>query len=376
MNRFLIACGGTGGHLAPGIALAEALISRGHWVQLVISEKKVDQRLVEKYPNMEFCSTPGTPFSFNPIKLAVFGWQQIRSWWFCRSLIRRTEAEIVIGFGGFSCVGIAVASLTERIPLALHESNRMPGRMVRMFHNLARRIYLPPGVRIRGLSPEVARYFGNPVRKEFQKIPHHKARQRLGLDPNRKTLVILGGSQGAQSLNRWVKEKFDNLALEGIQVYCITGLSSSAQSVVTFQTRDGQEIKAVFVNFSDRMPDVLSSADLVVSRAGAGTIAELVRCGVPSILIPYPFAADDHQRANAHYVEQQGGGLVVEQDYLGDLHKEVLDTIFNDWLLQKLRANLERMDRTNVLDLMTRDLETLAQEETKNRRLRTLEEVN
>jgi UDP-N-acetylglucosamine--N-acetylmuramyl-(pentapeptide) pyrophosphoryl-undecaprenol N-acetylglucosamine transferase len=98
---------------------------------------------------------------------------------------------------------------------------------------------------------------------------------------------------------------------------------------------------------------------LVVSRAGAGTISELIRCETPAILIPYPQAADDHQRANAAFFERQGGGLVVEQAFMAALHAEVLDTIFNDWLLRKFRANLQRMDRANSLELILDDLDDL-----------------
>jgi UDP-N-acetylglucosamine--N-acetylmuramyl-(pentapeptide) pyrophosphoryl-undecaprenol N-acetylglucosamine transferase len=101
----------------------------------------------------------------------------------------------------------------------------------------------------------------------------------------------------------------------------------------------------------------MSAADLVVSRAGAGTLAELIRCETPAILIPYPHAADDHQRANAAYVERQGGAVAISQARLGQLHAEVLDLIFNDWLLRKLRSNLQRMDHACSLDFMLDDLE-------------------
>jgi UDP-N-acetylglucosamine--N-acetylmuramyl-(pentapeptide) pyrophosphoryl-undecaprenol N-acetylglucosamine transferase len=104
----------------------------------------------------------------------------------------------------------------------------------------------------------------------------------------------------------------------------------------------------------------LSAADLVVSRAGAGTIAELIRCATPAILVPFPRAADNHQWANARFFEQQGGGLVIDEQYLGALEREVRDVIFNDWLLRKFRANLRRMDRANSLDLVLDDLEGLA----------------
>ena len=104
----------------------------------------------------------------------------------------------------------------------------------------------------------------------------------------------------------------------------------------------------------------MSAADLVISRAGAGTLAELIRCETPAILVPYPQAADDHQRRNAEFFERQGGGISLEQSRLDRLHAEVLDVIFNDWLIRKFRGNLQRMDRANSLEIMLRDLECMA----------------
>ena len=152
----------------------------------------------------------------------------------------------------------------------------------------------------------------------------------------------------------------ESFAREGIQIYCVTGLGKGREGTLTAKTKSGETVQAVFTAFSDRMAEVLSAADLVVSRAGAGTLAELIRCETPVVLVPYPQAADDHQRANAEYFERQGGGVVVAQQRLGDLHREVLDIIFNDWLLRRFRGNLQRMDRANSLELMLGDLEAIA----------------
>jgi UDP-N-acetylglucosamine--N-acetylmuramyl-(pentapeptide) pyrophosphoryl-undecaprenol N-acetylglucosamine transferase len=126
------------------------------------------------------------------------------------------------------------------------------------------------------------------------------------------------------------------------------------------KTKTGAPLRSMFVAFSDRMAELLSAANLVVSRAGAGTLAELIRCETPAILVPFPQAADDHQRANAAFFERQGGGIVVPQDRLAQLRDEVLDTIGNDWLLKKFRGNLQRMDRANALELLLQDLEDIA----------------
>jgi UDP-N-acetylglucosamine--N-acetylmuramyl-(pentapeptide) pyrophosphoryl-undecaprenol N-acetylglucosamine transferase len=204
---------------------------------------------------------------------------------------------------------------------------------------------------------------GLPVRSEVGRRPAAAARAALGLASDHRLLVVLGGSQGAVSLNEWARRHLQFFAAEGVQLYVVTGLGKGREGDVELQTKTGARVRAVFTAFCDRMAELLSAADLVVSRAGAGTLAELIRCETPAILVPYPQAADDHQLANAAFFERQGGGIVVAQSQLGQLHAEVLDLIFNDWLLRKLRANLQRMDRANSLDLMLADLEELIRPE-------------
>jgi UDP-N-acetylglucosamine--N-acetylmuramyl-(pentapeptide) pyrophosphoryl-undecaprenol N-acetylglucosamine transferase len=353
MSRFLISCGGTGGHLSPGISLAEGLKARGHESRLLISMKKVDARLVEKYPHLDFERMPGTGFSWHPAGMARFGASQVSALRHCLGVVRAFRPDVVVGFGGFTSAPAAIAGRMRGIPVALHEANRSRGR-------LAGRVYLPLGIRIPGVRAAATRHAGLPVRREIVRVPAAPARQALGLDPSQKTVVVLGGSQGASSLNAWVRSSFGALAQEGIQLYCVTGLGKAAPETLVLRSRTGEPVKAVLVPFCDRIGELLSAADLVVTRAGAGTLAELIRCEVPAILIPYPHAASDHQRANAAFFERQGGGLVVEESALGDLNSEVLELVFNDWLLRQFRGNLRRMDRSNSLDLMLEDLEAMA----------------
>jgi UDP-N-acetylglucosamine--N-acetylmuramyl-(pentapeptide) pyrophosphoryl-undecaprenol N-acetylglucosamine transferase len=360
MSLFLISCGGTGGHLSPGISLAEGLVARGHTVTLLISQKKVDARLIEKYPHFEFRRVPGTGFSWSPIKFVRCVVTQVRGFFFCLKLVRELHPDGIVGFGGFTSAGIALTGWLRGVPVALHESNRVPGLAIRVLGRLATRVYLPAGIRLASVHSAATRHGGMPVRKEIQRLPQATARAALGLDPNQQVLVVFGGSQGAGPLNDWVRGKLALFAAEGIQVYCVTGLDKGvAAESRELKTKTGAPIRTIFTPFCDQIAELLSAADLVVSRAGAGTIAELIRCVTPAILIPYPHAADDHQRANAAFFERQGGGLVVEQAFIAALHAEVLDTIFNDWLLRKFRANLERMDRENSLELMLGDLEEI-----------------
>jgi UDP-N-acetylglucosamine--N-acetylmuramyl-(pentapeptide) pyrophosphoryl-undecaprenol N-acetylglucosamine transferase len=360
MSRFLISCGGTGGHLSPGISLAEGLAARGHDAKLLISMKKVDARLVEKYPHLRFERVPGTGFSLHPARLVRFASSQVAAVRACLAIVREFRPDVVVGFGGFTSAPAAVAAKMHGIPVALHESNRVPGRAVRALGRFADRVYLPFGIRISGVRAAATRHAGLPVRSEIFRMAGLQARESLGLDATQKVVVVLGGSQGASSLNSWAQARAESLALEGVQLYCVTGLGKAAPETRVHRSRAGESVKAVFVPFCDRIAELLSAADLVVSRAGAGTIAELIRCEVPAILVPYPHAASDHQRANAAFFERQGGGIVIEESGAGDLHSEVLDLVFNEWLLRQFRGNLRRMDRANSLDLMLSDLEAMA----------------
>lgn len=360
MSKFLISCGGTGGHLSPGISLAEGLATPGHEALLLVSQKKVDARLLEKYPRLRFERMPGTGFSWRPLPLLRCVVSQARAFWFCWRLLREARPDAVVGFGGFTSVPLVLAAWLRGIPAAMHESNRVPGLAIRTFGRFAQRVYLPPGIRIPGIRAAVTRHCGLPVRREIVRRPQAAARAALGMDANQRLLVILGGSQGSGALNDWIRSQLPAFAAEGIQVYCVMGLSKGSEGMVEGTTKAGLPVRAVFADFSDQMADLLSAADLVVSRAGAGTLAELIRCETPAILVPYPQAADDHQRANAAFFERQGGGVVVEQAQLDRLGAEVLDVIFNDWLLRKFRGNLQRMDRVSSLDLLLRDIEDLA----------------
>jgi UDP-N-acetylglucosamine--N-acetylmuramyl-(pentapeptide) pyrophosphoryl-undecaprenol N-acetylglucosamine transferase len=360
LSRFVISCGGTGGHISPGISVAEGLLGRGHQVSLLISTKKVDTRLTEKYPHLRFERMPGRGFSWHPARMARFAVSQASALRYCLAYMRAERPDGVVGFGGFTTASAALAGRFLGIPFALHEANRIPGYAVRAFGPFAARVYLPLGIRVTGVRPAAARYAGLPVRKEIVRLPAAASREALGLDPKKKVLVILGGSQGASSLNAWAKARLETLAGEGIQVVCVTGLGKGeAQTRALCSTKD-ESVAAIFMPFCDRVGELLSAADLVVSRAGAGTLAELIRCEAPAILVPYPHAASDHQRANAAFFERQGGGIVVEESGLGGLHSEVLDLIFNDWLLRQFRANLRRMDRSSSLDLILADLEDMA----------------
>jgi UDP-N-acetylglucosamine--N-acetylmuramyl-(pentapeptide) pyrophosphoryl-undecaprenol N-acetylglucosamine transferase len=359
MSRILIACGGTGGHLAPGIAIAEVLQQRGHDCTLLISQKQVDSALIEKYKHLNFRKTPGQAFSGGISKWFSSFWSLLSSLRFSHKLVREAQPDMVLLFGGFISVGLGLAARFAGVPVAVHEANCVPGKAVRLLKHLATRVYLPDGVRLKGVPSERVRYFGYPVRSDVKHSLKVDAWRRLGIKVPNKLLVLIGGSQGAAALNKWALDHSELLAESGISVYCVTGLGKHSTSPIHSSSSSGEDGSVTFVPFSGEMGDVISAADLVITRAGAGSIAEIIHCRAPSILIPYPFAADDHQQANALMHERHGAGLVLEQDALDQLLSEVQGLIFNDWLLAKFKSNLERLDRFDSGARIGQDIEAL-----------------
>ena len=359
MSNFVISCGGTGGHLSPGIALAEGLASRGHTATLLISQKRVDARLIEKYPDLRFVPIPGAPFARDPAGFVKFVVSQTRGFFVSMKLVRTLRPAGIVGFGGFTTAAIIVAARLRGVPVALHEANRVPGRAIRSLARFARRVYLPPGINLPGVKNTVVRHAGLPVRREIARLPREEACRQLGLDPAKKVLAIFGGSQGATVLNDWARRELPHLAAEGVQLYCVTGLGKGAAEVQTLTANDRTRVTAVFTPFCDQVAALLSASDLVIGRAGAGSIAELIRCETPAIVLPYPHAADDHQRANAEWFRQQGGGLVIEQTNLPELSREVFALLHDNARLQGIRVHLHRLDHAATLTFILDDLESL-----------------
>lgn len=358
-RRFLISCGGTGGHLSPGIALAEGLAARGHRATLLISNKKVDTTLIAKYPELAFERIPGAPLAWSLAGLARFVVSQGKGLRFAWRLVRRERPAAIVGFGGFTTASVILVGAVLGVPVLLHEANRVPGRAIRLLGPLARRVYLPEGVSVGGVKAERRRAAGLPVRAEIRRCETTAARESFGLRAVGKVLAVLGGSQGASSLNAWAEREAERLAAAGVQVYVVTGPAKVAGRSWGAAGPGGGGWPVVFSPFCDRMAELMSAADLVVSRAGAGTIAELVRCETPAVLVPYPHAADNHQAANAEYFTRQGGGVMVADDALAGMTEVVLAAIGDDARLGEWRVNLRRMDQADALAVVLDDLEVL-----------------
>ncbi len=328
--------GGTGGHLAPAVAVAQVLQADGHPVVVVASKKAVDAMLLRRYPELRVVTCPGVGWGGKWGQLPGFLASQVGAAWAARRILHREQAGVLVGFGGFLTGGFVLASRWLGVPVVLHEANQVPGKAVRQFARWADQVWLPPSVGPgRWVPPGRVGPLGLPLRAELQPVPQREARLALGLPVEGRLVLVAGGSQGAAALNDWAAAVAPELAAAGVHCLCLGG---GASAPVERFSPAGVLFRQV--PFCDEMACAVSAADVVVARAGAGTIAELARCRRPAVLVPYPYAADQHQAANADYAARVGGCRVCDQGRL-----EELGAIILGWLSDKeaLSAAAERM---------------------------------
>lgn len=346
--------------MAPGLAVGQALIKAGHSASFVISRKQVDSRLVEKYSDLDIIRAPGMAFSKNPLKFFRFLNELKNAVSFGRKLLKDGNYDVVISFGGFNSLGVSIAAIAMNIPIVLHEANRKAGKATRFLGRFAKRIYVPYGVKIPRRKSGQVKYSGYPIREEIKKLSATESKKNFGFDKSANLLLILGGSQGAAALNQWAADNFPKLANDGIDVLCVCGQGKDKFEDKTLTAKDGANRSIKFLEFCDNMASAMSAAELVVARAGAGTIAELARCRVPSVIVPYPFAADNHQYENAKCFEKQGACVVLEQRNLERLYSEVKELFDNAHLRDIMKKNLERVDDLNDTSKIISDLAAIA----------------
>lgn len=357
-KRVLIACGGTGGHLAPGIALAQTLLERGHRCEMLVSQKLVDQRLIQKYPELTFHPMPAvslgkTHSNISPAALLNFFLSQVASINFCNKLFKAFKPQVVVGFGGFSTVSAALCAAATRTPLILHEANHKAGRSIRALASMANLIYLPPGYHNHPLPSAKVRHLGVPLRKDLKEISKVDARAVLGFRSGRPLVVVLGGSQGSGVLNRWAQENLPIFEDHQIDLMCITGPGKAAE-----QTRESNRSRSIFLPFCDQMHLLYAAADLVIGRAGAGTISELIHFRTPSILVPFPLASDHHQDANARHLQALGGTQMLDEKDLPQLMDKVLSLLRADQALTKMQNSLAEITLGDPALTMTQTIES------------------
>ena len=311
--RLVVAGGGTGGHLFPGIAIAQAFINRHpqNQVLFVNAGRPLEKKVLSDL------GWPQRAISIEGIK-GRGRWSQIQAamkvpgaMWKAWRILRAFKADVVLSVGGYSAGPVTAVATLCGIPAVLHEQNRLPGVTNRILGRLVDRVYLTFEESVEHFDPTKVKVCGNPVRDEILSLA---AEQDDSKDDDAFTVLIVGGSQGAQAINKAVVEALPDLTgVEELRWVHQTG-ADDEEMVRTAYVQSG--IDATVRSFFSDMAEIYRQADLIICRAGATTVAEITIIGKAAIFVPFPFAADDHQTRNAQALVDAGAAEMIGQEKL------------------------------------------------------------
>lgn len=342
-KSFFFAGGGTGGHIYPAIAVAQQIIEvePSAKIHFFCSTRSIDTHILRQ-AGFEYTVLPAKSFSVQPRKLINFCRAMLYSYRIAEKAVRIDYNTVVIGSGGFVSTPVCMAAHKHKVPVALLNVDIVPGRANKINARWADQVFVQ--------FPETAKYFaqrkkkvsvvGCPIRSGFKNPRPDKAIEELGLDRNKKILLITGASSGSENINRAVyllRENLDAFA-DDWQIVHLAGLNNFDK--VYSYYRDAK-ISYKVVSYFDDMPDLLAAADLLIGRSGAVSVAEYAVAMVPSICIPYPHHKDKHQYLNAGKLVDVGAAVIVD-----DLPNE---KDRSEWLWEELKKLMKDQNARQVM---------------------------
>lgn len=349
-SRYIISGGGTGGHIFPAISIANALKERFPQAEILF---------VGALGRMEMERVPAAGYPIKGLPVSGFDrknmlrnikvlWNLLRSLILARRIIREFRPDVAIGVGGYASAPVLRAASAYGVPTVIQEQNSYAGVTNKLLARKAARICVAYNGMEKFFPAEKIVKTGNPVRQDLLKpdIGKDEALAFFGLQPGHKTLLVLGGSLGARTINRSVIAQLKALAVSGIQVIWQTGkfyIEDARKAFVAFSNSP-----IVVTDFLSRMDYAYAAADLVISRAGAGTISELCLLGKPVILVPSPNVAEDHQTRNAMaLVEHDAAVMITDADATQKLIPTALKLMMNAEKLTELSKNIRNLAEPN-----------------------------
>ncbi|MBA2250832.1 MAG: undecaprenyldiphospho-muramoylpentapeptide beta-N-acetylglucosaminyltransferase [Chitinophagaceae bacterium] len=356
-RRIIIAGGGTGGHIFPAIAIANALIKQQPGTEILF---------VGALGKMEMKKVPEA--GFNIVGLYIAGYNRssfmknitlpfklAKSFYQVTQILRSFRPDAIIGVGGYSSFPVVRLAQTRQIPTFIHESNSLPGRSNKLLARRAKRVFVS--------SESMNQYFlndnlvvtGNPVRSSIyhSEIIRSEAMEYFGLKLELKTVLVVGGSLGAKSINEAINANISAFKQNNLQLIWQTGKSFADDAAHVEEENPNTWTRA----FIDKMEYAYAAADIVVSRAGAMTVSELCIVGKPVIFIPYPYASEDHQTANAMALVKKKAALVVkDSEVQTKLINLIIDLVNDTELMKELRGNIKKEGKTNADDLIASEI--------------------
>lgn len=347
-----VACGGTGGHIFPGLATARALRDRGHHVTLWLSGKKLETTVLQGWKG-SVVTIPSEGFQVKGVRALRTAVRIFIAVIRCWIAMFRHRPDAVLAMGSYSSIGPCLAARLRGIPFVLHEANAVPGRAVRLLAGKACSIAIcfeETRYPLKGLNLIST---GMPLRTEFKPA-------EVCPPSSVFRLLVMGGSAGAHAVNEMVSEAVGSLASQISNFrFQVSHLTGSADELQIRRRYEAAGVKADVRAFTAEMAPLYAAADLAICRAGASTCAELGVFGVPALLIPYPHAAGDHQTANARALEKLGAADVIQEadctaEWLADYIRTQIDEPAR---LEKMRARALRSDAFNAAEKLAEVVE-------------------
>ena len=360
---FLFAGGGTGGHIYPAVAVAEKLrqIRPDAKIHFFCSNRPIDSQILSK-ANFEFTRLPAEGFSIRPTAFLKFIKTFFESVKIAEEKIERNDNTVIVGIGGFAAAPVCYAGHKKGIPVKLINVDIIPGKANKLMAKWANEIFVQ--------FEETAAYLkrhkhkikvvGCPLRSSFDKANPQRGIEQLGLDKNKKILLITGASSGSQNINNTIcsllgfLEKF----ADKWQIVHLTGVANYEEVKNKYSNA---KIKNKIISYYDEMADLLAAADLVIGRSGAVSVAEYAAAGTPSICMPYPFHKDMHQYLNAGKLVEAGAAIIVDDlrdaKDSADWLKDELETLLqDDSQLSEMKQNCKNIARKDAARVIAEKL--------------------
>ena len=356
-HRIIIAGGGTGGHIFPAIAIANALkkINEANEILFVGAKGRME---MEKIPQAGFEIKGLDIAGFNRsslIKNIGLPLKLIRSFFQVKNILNEFKPDAVVGVGGYSSFPVLRYAQAKKIPTFIHESNSFAGKSNMLLGKKATKVFVATDGMEKFFPSDRITITGNPVRKSIAEASVSKmnALKFFGLSAERKTVLVVGGSLGAKSINDAINKDLDELLKNNLQLIWQTGKPYAAKAKERAMHKE-----QVWVNdFINQMEYAYAAADIVISRAGAMAIAELCLVEKPVLFVPYPFAAEDHQTANAKNLVQKNAALMVRDDEaIEKVVPMIIDLSKNEKKQQELRNNIKKLAIKNADEIIAEEI--------------------
>lgn len=346
--RFILSGGGTGGHIYPAIAIANELKARFPECEILFVGAS-DKMEMQKVPQAGY-KIIGLWIAGIQRRLtfdnAMFPLKLINSLWKSRKIVKDFRPDVVIGTGGFASGPLLRAAAAMGVPTVVQEQNSYPGITNKWLAEKAKKICVAYDGLERFFPKEKIVFTGNPVRQDILEVNslREEAKGVFGLDPDKKTLLVLGGSLGSRRINQLIAKELTWLLAQNIQIIWQCGKFYFEEYR---HLGDKEEVKVL--SFIDRMDLVYAAADVIVSRSGASSVSELCIVGKPVVFIPSPNVAEDHQTKNAQAIVDKQGALMLKEVQLDTQFQNVFsDLLENTKKQQKLGENIKKLAKVNA----------------------------